>query len=366
MSYQSGRMGIAEGIGLVFAVTMPLVFLSTPAYLVDFAGSLSWVTPLVSGLLTIVLLLLQQALLNRQAFDLLSVAEQLLGRFGFYAVALFYLFALYAVACLWTREFAENTLLTALPNITFSMIVMIYGLSVMLLVYFGIEAVARASYLILPFAIGGLCLVLGGLVPVLKPLFLFPVLGNGLASTVTPTVFLVGAGTPLVLITLLAASFQDKQTIRAAIYLGIGGVSLLRSIANGIYVASFGSLIGAENLLPFYEMARLIYLNRYVQRLEAVFILLWVMSGILGITVCLYGSLYILTRLLKLPTPKPLLFPLGLIMINIAGIPPDVGSVSELEITLFVKLLAPGFVVTTLALLVAGVKRSGKKSCDSS
>ncbi len=366
MSYQSGRMGIAEGIGLVFAVTMPLVFLSNPAYLIDTAGSLNWVMPLTSGIITISLLSMQQALLNRQAFDLLSLSEQLLGRLGFYVVGLFYLFALYAVACLWTREFAENTLLTALPNVTFSMIVLLYGLCAMLLVYFGIEAVTRASYLILPFAIGGLFLVLGGLAPMIKPLFLFPVLGNGIAATVTPTIFLIGASTPLVLISLLASSFQDRQTIRTAIYLGVGGVSLLRSTANAVYTASFGGLVGAENILPFYEMARLIYLNRYIQRLESVFILLWVMSGVLGITVCLYGSLSILTRLLKLPTPKPLLFPLGLIMINIAGIPPDVGGVSELERTLFIKILAPGFVVTTLALLAAGVKRSGKRSCNSS
>ncbi|MDF2500556.1 MAG: spore germination protein [Anaerosporomusa subterranea] len=364
MNYQSGRMGVAEGIGLAYAITFPLVFLSTPANLAEAAGSLSWATPLSGGLGAGILLWIQQALLKRFPGDLFSLSEQLLGTLGAYAVSLFYLFSMYATACLWTRQFAENTLLTALPSANFTIIVLFYGLSVLLLVYLGIEASSRASYLILPFAIGGLLLVLAGLTPVIKPLYLFPLLGNGLPSVVSPTLFLIGAHTPLALLVILAPAFQNTQTIRATIFFGVGGASVIRALANAVYIASFSAAIGLEKTLPFYEMARLLYINRYIQRLESLFILLWVMIGVLGIATCLYGTLYIIVRLFKLPTPKPVLLPLSLIMINIASLPPDAGIVSSLERTLFGSILAPGFVITTLVLLIAGLKRSGGKRCD--
>ncbi|MDF2873583.1 MAG: spore germination protein [Sporomusa sp.] len=364
MSYQSGRMGVAEGMGLVYSITFPLLFLSTPADLAEAAGPLSWVIPLSGGLAAGILIWIQQSLLKRYGGDLLSLSELLMGRIGVYAISFFYLFSMYAIACLWTRQFAENTLLTALPRAEFTKIVLYYGLMVMLLVYFGIEGLARASYLILPFAIGGVLLAFAGLIPVLKPLYLFPVLGNGLPSVVKPTIQLMGASVPIVLLLILAPAFQNPQTIQAAMLYGIGGGSIIRSLANAVYVASFSAAIGLEKTLPFYEMARLIYINRYVQRLEALFIILWVIIGILGIATCLYGTLYIIARLFRLPTPKPLLLPLGLIMINIATMPPDAGTVSTLEDILFENILAPGFIITTLVLLVAALKRSRERRCD--
>lgn len=364
MNYQSGRMGVAEGIGLVFSITFPLVFLSTPANLAEAAGPASWATPLLGGVGAGVLLWLQQSLIKRYGGDLLSISEHLLGTLGTYAVSFFYLFSLYASACLWTRQFAENTLLTALPNVEFSKIVFFYGLSAMLLVYLGIEACSRASYLILPFAIGGLLLVFAGLTPVLRPLYLFPLLGNGLSSVISPTLFLIGSHAPVVLLIILAPAFQNPQTIQAVMLFGIGGSSIIRALINAVYIAVFSAAIGLEKTLPFYEMTRLIYINRYVQRLEALFILLWVMLGVLGIAACLYATLYLLTRLFKLPTQKPLLFPVGLIMIVIASLPPDAGVVSSFEQTLFGTILAPGFVITTLVLLIASLKKGGGKRCD--
>jgi spore germination protein (amino acid permease) len=313
---------------------------------------------------TAVLLWVQQFLLKRYSGDLLSLSQQLLGSLGGYAVNLFYLFSMYATACLWTRQFAENTLLTALPDAEFTKIVLFYGLSVVLLVYLGIEAFSRACYLILPFALGGLLLVFSGLTPVLKPLYLFPLLGNGLASVIKPTLSLIGASAPSVLLMILAPAFQNTQTIRTVILFGIGGASIIRALTNLCYVASFSAAVGLEKTLPFYEMARLIYINRYVQRLEAVFILLWVMVGLLGIAACLYGTLYVIAQLFKLPTPKPLLLPLGLIMISIAALPPDAGVVASLEQILFGSVLAPGFGITTLVLLIAALKRGGGRKCD--
>ena len=218
--------------------------------------------------------------------------------------------------------------------------------------------------MILPFAIAGLLSVFAGLTPVLKPLYLYPLLGNGVASVVEPTLQLIGASTPLLLLLVIGPAFQNQQTIRSVILLGIGGSSMIRALANAVYVAGFSAAIGLEKTLPFYEMARLIYINRYVQRLEAVFILLWVIVGVLGIAACLYGSLYIITRLFRLPTLKPLLLPVGLIMISIASLPPDAAIVASLEKTLFVRILAPGFIIMTLALLLAALKKGGGKRCD--
>ncbi len=357
MNYRSGRMGMAEGIGLIFAINFPLVFLGTPAFLAEAAGPLSWATPLVGALAAGALLWTLQALLARYPGDLLSLAGRLLGRSAVYPVGLFFFFAFFATACLWTREFAENTLLTALPRTEFSAIVLVYGFAAIVVVYLGVEAMSRATFLILPFAVVGLFLVFAGLGPEMRHYYLFPILGNGLPSLIQTTSLFVGGSAPSALLMLLAPAFQNAKTIQAAIIFGFGGSAVLRSIANAVYVMTFSASIGSEKTLPFYEMARLIYINRYVQRVEAVFILLWVIIGVLGIAACLYGSLYTLARLFRLPSPKPILLPLGLLMVQIASIPPDAGMVLSLGATLFTTILAPGFALIVVAFSIAWLRR---------
>ena len=117
-------------------------------------------------------------------------------------------------------------------------------------------------------------------------------------------------------------------------------------------------------MLPFYEMARLIYLNRYIQRLEAIFILLWVIVGIIAIAICLYGSLYVLAKLFKLPTIRPLIPVAALVMVQVAMLPPDTNSVLKIEAAFFGLFCAPGAVIFPITLLAAFLFKGRRKACQ--
>jgi hypothetical protein len=96
----------------------------------------------------------------------------------------------------------------------------------------------------------------------------------------------------------------------------------------------FGSGVGREKMLPFFEMTRAVYVSRYLQRIESLFILLWVVAGIVAIAVTLYVSIYIITRLFDLPTYKPIIIPATLSAAQLAMIPPDITSVLLLHANL--------------------------------
>lgn len=164
----------------------------------------------------------------------------------------------------------------------------------------------------------------------------------------------------MALLLILAPSFQNAETVKAVLLWGYGGSTAVRGVANAVYVAAFSPAVAMEKSLPFYEMARTIYINRYIQRLEALFILLWVMVGIIGIAASLYGALYVLARVFRLPTARPLMVPVTLIMIDIAALPPDAGVVLELGTWLFTHVFAPGFAATTALLAAAAWRKAGR------
>lgn len=281
-------------------------------------------------------------------------------------MGLFYFFALFATACLWIRQYAENTLLVALPAIEFNHIILVYLVSVLVMVYLGIEALSRTCYLLMPLSIGALFVVFAGLTPEMEPLYLFPLLGYGIPSLIDPLLFYTGGSASASILLVLAPSFQNKTAVGQVILFGIGASAIIRSVAFAVYVALFAVNIASEKILPFFDMTRLVYINRYIQRIEALFILLWVAVGILGIAVCLYGALTIIAQLFRLPTFTPLLLPLGIIMITVAALPMDANQTLLLNKILFSRILAPGFVITTLALLLAAKlkKRRKQRRCD--
>ncbi|MDR3561922.1 MAG: GerAB/ArcD/ProY family transporter [Negativicutes bacterium] len=363
MDYNSGRMGISEGIALAFIVTFPPVFLSFPSAAAASVGSAGWVIGVPAALVIGVVMFMLAYVFARHPGDLIAVTEKLLGRLVANVVGIFYCGLLLSFAILWTREFAENTLLTALPYADFPFVVACYVISAGFILLAGIENICRATYIILPFIITGILLALAGLFSFYRPYNLLPWQGKGLFSFGEPTLSLIGLSGGLSVLTMLAPAFQSVKTIKGAVIFGYGGSVVLRILSGAVFTMVFGANVAMEKTLPFYEMTRLIYIDRYLQRFEALFILLWVMVGVLAIAVSLYGAIFITAKLFRLPTIKPLIPCITLIIAQMAMLPPDAKSVSVIEAILYPYVFAPGIIIIPVALLIATIIKGGKKSC---
>ncbi|TWH51860.1 GerAB/ArcD/ProY family transporter [Sporomusa sp. KB1] len=365
MSYQPGRMGMAEAIALVFVVTFPGIFLSLPSQTIENFGELSWLVALVSGLTTMAMLFLLIYVFNRIPGDLFYVSKQLLGRFGAWLISIYYIALFFSMDVFWIRQFAENTLITALPGINFQLAVGWYGLSAAVLVYFGIEALARGAYVILPFVIIGILTVFALLGSFYKPYYLFPWQGAGLAATIKQSaIFGINAGALLLLV--LASSFQNSRVLKAATIFGLGGSVLLKATAFAAFTMIFGKAVAMEKTLLFFEMARFIYLTRYIQRIESLFIILWVIIGILAIAVTLYIGLYLITRLGNLPTMRPLIPTVTIILTELAMLPPDVNSIITIERVMMNSYYDIGiYIIPLLLFAITMLKGKRRPKCSS-
>lgn len=360
MSYQPGRMGVAEGIGLCLMVTLPRIFLTTPAFSIGNVKNLAWIEPLVATGGALAMFFLLFWVMRRVKGDFFTVCEKLLGRAGAWLITLFYIVVFIADAGLLLRQFAENTLITALPYAQFSLIILWYIFFAAALVYFGVESIARASYLILPFVVFGTTAVIVMLVPFYDVYRLLPWEGSGLGVALTQGLVAAGFNVGGLLLPILAGQFQNMRTLKLATSYGIGLSGLLCSLLVLFFILAFGVAQAEEKTLPFFEMARLVYLSRYLQRIEALFIIIWVVVGLVSIAINLYLALYLISRLLKLPSLQPLIPAVGFIVVNLAVIPPDINSVIELDgylVTMFFSVAMYG--PPALIVLAYLVKKRG-------
>lgn len=363
MSYQPGKMGRAAGISLIMAITFPYVFLTIPAQVLQHAAGLAWLSPLLEGVPLLLMLWGMIVVQNWAGTDLYGVWEYLCGRVGAWVIGTYYTGLFFINATVLLRQFAENTLLTALPRMEFGTVVMVYIAIAALLVHLGLEGMLRANYMILPFGIIGLIALLLLLLPFYNLYELAPWQGNGPGVAILDSVKFAGVGTGAFALVILSSSFQDSATLKSAAYWGIGLGTGLKTVMVFCFVLAFGPAVGSEKILPFFEMARLVYLSRYVQRIEALFIILWVMVGLLAIAINLYMGVYLITRLLKLPTMRPVTPVVAVILAELAMMPPNVGSIVRFVVAFISTYSNIGlYGIPGLLLLLALVKKKRRRS----
>ncbi|WP_425058674.1 hypothetical protein SCACP_33300 [Sporomusa carbonis] len=362
MSYQSGTMGIAEGMALVFILVFPRIFLTTPIQLIQESAGLGWLAAFFGGFICMGVALALNYATRHTEGDLLAAVKKYLGTFGFYLTGLTYAVIFFVNYILLVRQFAENTLLTALPNIEFSVIIALYAAVAAALVYLGgIEPVARGTYLLWPFSVAGLVIVLALLAPEYNVYNLAPWQGNGLLQFARDSVIFGDFNVGVLSILILGSAFHNYHTKAKAIVFGLGISALLRSLSIMVFTMVFGVETGREKVLPFFEMARLVYISIFLQRIEALFIILWVIIGIFSIAASLHTGLYLLTRMLTLPAMRPLIPAVTLILMQIAMLPGDITSVIQADIMMTKTLFAAGIYGLPAIIILAAVIKGKRK-----
>lgn len=366
MSYQSGKMGIAEGMAVVFTVTFVPVFQSIWSVTLDRAKGAAWMIPGINGLVTMGVFLLLLYVMERVPGDLIDVSRKLLGKPIATIIGIIYFAHFYAESALLLREFSENTLLTALPYLEFSAAVLFYSAVAVIILYLGIEPLARGTYIVMPMIVLATLLVVVFLYPKFIFLQLAPWQGPGIEKILISGVQVSGFNFGLMLLPILGRSLHNVKTIRYAALYGFGISVLMRIVMILSFTLVYGAGVGREKILPFFEMTRAVYISRYLQRVEALFILLWVIAGIVAVAVTLYVSIYIIARLFDLPTLRPLIIPAVLTAAQLAMLPPDIASVLLLHANLVTTWYNIG--ATIIPFLLFGiflVRRKEGKTCSS-
>lgn len=350
MREYEGHIGQREGVILVFTVLSAMLFLQFPQFLVEVGGPAAWQAGLVMTGAALLLILPLGALAQRfPGRGLAEISREAAGSF------LGGLFTLLVAAWLFTstvltlRNFTETFLIAILPNTPPSVLIVVAVGVAVFASYKGIEAIGRAAQILLPLIAGGALLVLLFNLPRADTSALFPLWGHGLVNTITGGLFY--ASTVAEVIFLLAAgyAFRDGATLRTSGLLGTLLFGLSTTLTVAVLVATFGAPTARETPFPLYNLARLIYLGRFLQRTEALIIMFWFFAAAVRLSVLLHATVVSVAGALRLPDYRPLLFPMAVIMSALSLMPEDFLAALRIDRDLVGPL---GFIVLAVPLLL--------------
>jgi len=355
------RFGSVEAAALLIYWNLARTFLPFPKDFIDIGMSAAWLPVLLStatvlGFLGLTVLVLR----HYRRETMVEVAEDLFGPAGGVVTGVL-LTGMFAVETgLILRQYSEAMLITALPRTTISVVTGGFLLTAAWVAYLGLEPMARTCRITLPHFAGGILLLMLALIPMWNWQHLFPFWGRGLAMV--PATLGFSTNTSVLLATLLLPVTGDWRQVAKAGLWGIvfGYLILLIVVVSTVLV--FTPEVARQFSLPFFSVSKNIYVGRYLQHIEAIYIIIWGVVGVLRLATGLYAAAEFFRRAFRLPYYQPLLWPLGVLIFIISLIPASFAAAYRLDELL---LRADWLPVGVLPLvLLAAVLLKGRRAAS--
>lgn len=332
MNTYEGHIGTRQGIFLVGTVLVSMLFLQYPEYLIDAGGPAGWQVAIVMTA-TAVLLFLPIAVLVRRfpSQGLAEISETVAGPVVGPLLTLLVAMWLILAETLTLRNFTETFIAAILPHTPPSLLIVVVVGCVVYASHRGLEAVSRTTQILFPLILIGGFIMLAFSMPRTDGALLFPFWGHGLGSTLMGGAYYGGMCAEVIILLVMGYNFRDAKSLRQAGLWGILLFGLVATIAVAVMVAVFGAQDAAQSPFPMFQLARLVYLGRFLQRTESIVVLFWFFAAAVRLTVLFHAGVVAMAGALRLPFYRPLIFPLAVIAAALALVPKDYVSVLRLE-----------------------------------
>lgn len=362
---KEGKIGLSEAVCLTSLVIIPKIFYTSPMAITKQLGTAAWYGSIISMVISMLFFLLLYWLMKRfPGGDLIDAFEGSMGKIlGKLVSLIFFCYFIYYCGVN-VREFLEILKAYILLYTPPSVILFAFLAVVALAAYYGLEGISRLSRISFFPVIGGLLVILILASTQYHTDLLKPYLGYGIDKTVLTGILRSSAYSEIVILAVIINSIHGLKTFKKA-----GIISLILSGATFCltlicYLMTFGYTVGSENVSGVYNMSRLIYYTRFFQRIESIFLFIWVISSVVTISAAFYISLSIYCKTFHISNHRPLIIPFIFLTFMIALLPKNISETFEYHM-LFIRQYS-GVILYLIPILVLFIslvfRRKGGKA----
>ncbi|MHA6482202.1 GerAB/ArcD/ProY family transporter [Paenibacillus sp. strain BS8-2] len=349
---------------IMFVISSSTLIL--PKLLAKQAHQDAWLSALIGTVCSLFLVFIFGKLGARfPQMTFVQYSERLLGRTSGKALMVLYLGYLFIitsgllsqVGTLATSLFLTQTPIIAV-NILFLCII-VFAVSL------GLETFARAAELFFPFIILLLLILLVFLFPLIEFKNLSPFLEYGAGPVMKGTLSVIGIPfLDLVILLMVFPSVSDSKAAYRMYFTAtmVGGIMLIVVVLFTTLI--LGPFVSAITEYPFYVLTQKVNLGHFVQRIESIVIMIWIVSLFFKITICYYALLLSTSQILNLKSYKPLVIPLSLIVavLSVTLFPASVSFWEYISEQWTPSVLLFGLIIPAVLLLIAKFKGDGSQA----
>lgn len=362
-----GRISSVQLLLLLIITDASTAFLYGPAAAIQLAGRDSWLSisvfASVAGLVIALVCIRLARRFPQQVFT--EYLPQILGGIPGKILAGIYtaVFIQYTAVILNEGSaFIHTALLRETPVIA---IEIIGALAAIYAVYLGIEVIVRQNELVWPVWTLSLLIILFLVAKEINPDNLRPFLENGVMPVIKGgAVTSTFRGECFVLLMLFPYLNQKQEALKTAGYFLVAQ-AVVSGVITAAIIGVFGDIVPTYMIFPTYNLARYISVAQFLERIQILFVVMWMAGVIIKISVFYHCAAIAAASTLGLKNYRITLLPIAAAIVVISR----VFYGTQLQLTNFLYKIWPyygntvQFLIPALVLLTAIIRKKGEGKC---
>ncbi|MBX6377225.1 MAG: GerAB/ArcD/ProY family transporter [Clostridia bacterium] len=304
MSAEQPCLSVWQVAALSATTAFSSAVLFTPAMAARTSGRDAWLAALAGGAGTALFVVLWTELAQRCPEGPVEGVRARVGELPSAIVGLLYAWFFLRLATLVLRETTAvfGVMMPETPSIVFTGLM---ASAAAYAVWHGIEAIARATLILL----APLVLVLVAIIGLVPPGNLhldrlLPVLERGVGPVLVGALQHAGWFGEMVICLWLLPMSRDRRAARAVLWASAGALAVSAAALTALATATLGPYELAREFVPTLTLVRLINLAGFVQRLDAVLISAWALGTLVKLSVLFHLTAAALATGLALPRQR--------------------------------------------------------------
>lgn len=357
------KIGSKEAIAILLTITIARTFVSLPTYILYSMKSATILNILYVGIIAILItILIYKLMKNFKGLDIIDISETLGGNLLKNIIGSIFIIYFIITSSTLLRNFSEGIKTVYYPMTNTSFIILLFVVCIIITNRLSFNASLKTTLIVIPMVLVSIVFIFLAISKDFVFERMFPVLGEGLIPTFVTGLENIFSFAGIGLIYFLPPLLKEPEKFKkiSLISTGISLIYLLLIFSTLLFMFTFYT--NSREIMPLYGATRFIEFGTFFQRLESVFLLIWIMAFACYLSIISKFAINIFKKITKISDSKPLIYPFGLLMLAIALTPKNFAVSYFIETTVY-KYIAIGiiFILVISVLLLANLKRKKLK-----
>ena len=347
-----------EAICLILIIMVNKLILNIPFYIINLVGTGAIVNLLYIGFLGLIFVFILNSLFkNFPNADIIDISEFVGGKFLKSFISLLFVLSFFLVSYITLTDFANTLKIVYFQESPLIFILLFFMAAILIANLVGLKSIIRTISLVIPFTIISIIITLFGVQDHFSIDKFVPIFGYNYKTTFLNgllNIFSLYVITYYYFIMPLLNNPTDYKKITIISYI----ISWIILFSTSICILTlFPITKNVEALNAIYLLARRIELGDFLQRLDALFVLLWLISILCYLSLSIFMINRIIQKNTQLQDSKMLSYSTVSILFGLCLIPFNIATSQFIENVIYRYLIiALTFIVCFLIMIIANIK----------
>lgn len=311
------KIGKIEAISLILVVILNEIILNVPTTIILSTNSGTTLNLIfISALAIIFTLIICKLFEPFSGKDILDVSEYVGGKTLKTIMGILFILIFIFLCSLSIRYLGNSIKVIYFPDSPLVFILLFFIVPALFINKFGLKTISGVNLIFMPLFLISFIFLMISAYEHFTVERLFPILGNGFFDTFIAGSTNLYAFTGLAHLYFMPALLKNSKDFKKVSVISVVISAIFLFVSTLSLLMTFPTITSTDETLSVYLLTRLVEISQFLERLDALFIFIWVIALISLMSFAIFYIIQIFKKISNIEDSKALIWPLGLILLG--------------------------------------------------